>query len=343
MNKRDLRTILRTMRPESASQPGRVPGGWGLVLLWVLGSALISVFLLWKLIPSTPDPFSTAASALRTGTTSVARPVFGDFATASPQPSYPQNSRSPQRSSPSPQLNSPSARLNSPNSRKQQPPSRRPQPATRLPTVHAVRPNPAFPTAEIGNAVAQAYRFSPTIAVEIATDHRFAVAPVTGPFSSPIPASALLAAALISAVAGLGGALIGRRMSGRELAPILGADQPTAVPPEPEASRELQRLRRSAQQRTALARSLAELLPSMPDALVWQAEKALADVGVRPVVADGELFDPAAHDAIGVEPVPRGKKQNTVARTVRPGYADDERILVYPKVVVYANDDGQAP
>ena len=89
---------------------------------------------------------------------------------------------------------------------------------------------------------------------------------------------------------------------------------------------------------------MAELLPSMPEALVWQAEKALTEVGVQAIVPDGEPFDAAAHHIVGTEPVPRGGRENIVARTVRPGYADGEKILVYPKVVVYADDTtGRAP
>ena len=113
---------------------------------------------------------------------------------------------------------------------------------------------------------------------------------------------------------------------------------------EPIASPELRRLRREAEQKKTLARRLAELMPSMPEALAWQAQNALAEVGVRAMVPDGEPFDAAVHHAVGTEPVPRGSRANIIARTVRPGYADDETILVYPKVVVYADDtDGSAP
>jgi molecular chaperone GrpE (heat shock protein) len=99
-------------------------------------------------------------------------------------------------------------------------------------------------------------------------------------------------------------------------------------------------LRRTAGQQTALARSVAELVPSMPEAVAWQAEKALAQAGVRRVVPDGEPFNAACHHAVGTEPVPSGVAENTVARTVRPGYSDERDILVYPKVVVYADDAG---
>jgi molecular chaperone GrpE (heat shock protein) len=54
-------------------------------------------------------------------------------------------------------------------------------------------------------------------------------------------------------------------------------------------------------------------------------------------VPDGEPFDAARHYAVGTEPVPPGGGENTIARTLRAGYADDENILVYPKVVVYTD------
>ena len=149
-----------------------------------------------------------------------------------------------------------------------------------------------------------------------------------------------MAAALLAALAGAGGALFSRRRPAGIPSRQLAADCPRPFLRDQNriANAELRRLRRSAQQKTVLARSVAELLPSMPEALVWQAEKALAEVGVRAIVPDGEPFDAAAHHIVGTEPVPRAAGKNIVARTVRPGYADDEKILVYPKVVVYADD-----
>lgn len=188
--------------------------------------------------------------------------------------------------------------------------------------------------------ISKASEYSDSIAVQIGPGGAFAVAPVTDA-GSPGLFPALLAAALFAALAGLGGAQLSRR-SGRahQMAVAAGAVPLADAPPraEPIAGPELRRLRRSARQKAILARSLAELLPSMPEALAWQAEKALADVGVQPVIPDGEPFDAAVHYAVGTEPVPPGGRENTVARTVRPGYADGEDILVYPKVVVYADD-----
>ena len=208
----------------------------------------------------------------------------------------------------------------------------------------------ALPAGALASDVAKADRYSKDVAVEVANSHSFAVAPVAdGAGPSPLPV--LLGAALLTAVAGVGGALLGRRWTQRDQLPVTSGGRPPVIlagaepvaRPEPVASPELRRLRRSAQQKTMLARSVAELLPSMPEALVWQAEKALAEAGVRAIVPDGEPFDAAVHYAVGTEPVPRGGRENTIARTVRPGYADDENILVYPKVVVYADDVAGRP
>lgn len=88
-------------------------------------------------------------------------------------------------------------------------------------------------------------------------------------------------------------------------------------------------------QRAALVRGLVDLLPQLPDGLVWQAENALKQVGVRPVVPDGEVVDPLRHHVVGTEPPADATQVNTVARTIRPGYADGERLVIHPKVVVY--------
>jgi hypothetical protein len=204
--------------------------------------------------------------------------------------------------------------------------------------------SPAAPPANlIGSDVVKAAGHSPTVAVVKGPHNAFAMAAVddTGGRSA-IPL--LLAAAVVTALAWLGGAMFCRRRTRWEPQPTTGAAaMAPRIPPgtEPVASPELRQLRRDARQRATLARSLAELVPSMPDALVWQAEKALAEVGVRAVVPDGEPFDPARHHVVGTQPVPPGGRENTIARTVRSGYADDQDILVYPKVVVYADDTGR--
>jgi hypothetical protein len=164
------------------------------------------------------------------------------------------------------------------------------------------------------------------------------------PVGSLSPVPSLLAAAALTFLAGLGGAIFGRRRARRDRPQFAASGAPAAVPAGTElvASKELRRLRLGTQQKAVLARSVAELVPSMPEALIWQAEKALAEVGVRRVVPDGEPFDAAAHYAVGTEPVPSDGRENAIARTVRPGYSDDEEILVYPKVVVYA-DPSEGP
>lgn len=91
-------------------------------------------------------------------------------------------------------------------------------------------------------------------------------------------------------------------------------------------------------QRAALVRGLVDLLPQLPDGLVWQAENALTKVGVHPVVPDGEPVDPGRHHVVGTEPPLDTALVNTVARTIRPGYADGDRLVSHPKVVVYTMD-----
>jgi len=135
-------------------------------------------------------------------------------------------------------------------------------------------------------------------------------AAVAAPADSPLPAA--FAGAGLAAVALVAGA----RMFGRAPAPAPAADA---------GHRELLILR------------LAELMPQLPEGLAWQAANALAAAGVRPVSPDGAPFDPRAHQAVGTEPAPDTGRVDTVARTVRPGYSDGARVVVYPKVVVYAD------
>lgn len=95
---------------------------------------------------------------------------------------------------------------------------------------------------------------------------------------------------------------------------------------------------RALEQRAALVRGLVDLLPQLPEAVAWQAENALTKAGVRQVVPDGELVDPRRHHVVGTETPTDAGRINTVARTVRPGYADGDRLVTHPKVVVYTMD-----
>ncbi len=96
--------------------------------------------------------------------------------------------------------------------------------------------------------------------------------------------------------------------------------------------------RRPATGRDVLVRGLVDLVPQLPGSLAWQTENLLVSAGVRPVVPDGRPYDPHRHHAVGTEPTTDEALVDTVARTVRPGYADGARIVVRPSVVVYVRD-----
>jgi hypothetical protein len=119
-------------------------------------------------------------------------------------------------------------------------------------------------------------------------------------------------------------------------APDAGEQAPASSPEPPQIipDRRSQVLQN---QRAALVRGLAEMLGTMPEELAWQARNVLQAGGVHAVVPDGEFFDPGMHQAVGTEPVVDGARPETVARTVRAGYADEERMLVPPRVVVYVS------
>ncbi len=305
---------------------GRATGSWLPVLVWALISAVLTLLIVWWLLPGTPSAGSVAQAAVSAVTSSSpAGPgpapdadgaaLAGRVAAAIPPGSHviiglPVTSRFVDG------------------------------PVTVLP--EGTIPD----AAETPDAAATAPVTDAGMAMAFDPDGTWVIA-ATSP-SSSVPA--VCAAALLAALAALGSALLGRHRMSHSAAPLALPAEPaiTLSGTERIASSELSQLRLDAQQRTLLARRLAELLPSLPEAVVWQAEKALAEVGVRTVVPDGEPFDPAVHYAVGTEAVPAHGAENTIARTVRPGYSDDESILVYPKVVVYADagsqpDDGSRP
>lgn len=76
---------------------------------------------------------------------------------------------------------------------------------------------------------------------------------------------------------------------------------------------------------------LAERHPRLAGALL----EGLNLAGVREIVADGQRFDPRLHEAFGTEPAGRPELHDTVAETVRRGYADGGRVIRVPQVVVY--------
>jgi hypothetical protein len=301
------------------------------VLGWALGAAILGVAVVWLLLPTAADPFGPVNDALQAHHTHGTYTVSGVPVIVDSQPASSQAGAGSDGSATG-------------------------SPVEQLPpfsvTVLPDEVSPPDGTPAQGDAIssdiarARANGKSSQVAVQYASNGQFAVAPAaaTGT-SSALPA--LLAVAVIAGLAGVGGALLARGKTRQAPQPAPrpgGFDRvPPALPPgtEPVASPELRRLRQTAGQKTALARSVAELVPSMPDALAWQAEKALAEAGVHRVVPDGQPFNAAFHYAVGTEPTPGRGRENTVARTVRPGYSDENEILVYPKVVVYANEAGE--
>ncbi|CAL9390501.1 hypothetical protein SUDANB95_01241 [Actinosynnema sp. ALI-1.44] len=96
----------------------------------------------------------------------------------------------------------------------------------------------------------------------------------------------------------------------------------------------------AARQKDVLVRGLTDLMPKLPEGVAWQAENLLAAAGVRVVVPDGRPVDPSRHHVVATEPTDDEDAVDTVARTVRPGYADGERIVVCPSVVAYVREQG---
>jgi molecular chaperone GrpE len=90
-----------------------------------------------------------------------------------------------------------------------------------------------------------------------------------------------------------------------------------------------------------LGRAFAEVPPDLEDdpwargiaMLRSRLEATLAGLGLEPVGAVGEPFDPARHEAVYHEPDPTATGQN-VALVVRPGYRVGERLLRPAEVVV---------
>jgi hypothetical protein len=90
-------------------------------------------------------------------------------------------------------------------------------------------------------------------------------------------------------------------------------------------------------QRERLVRKLAELVHTLPPEYAWQAANVLESAGVQQILADGKAFDPAVHYAVGTESTPDAALHDVVARTLKPGWADRERVVVPARVVVYVD------
>jgi len=64
-----------------------------------------------------------------------------------------------------------------------------------------------------------------------------------------------------------------------------------------------------------------------------QFKKVLEQVGLRPMEAEGQPFDPAYHDAM-MQMESKDHEPGTVLKVVEPGYLLNDRVLRHAKVVV---------
>lgn len=67
----------------------------------------------------------------------------------------------------------------------------------------------------------------------------------------------------------------------------------------------------------------------------------LADLGVTAVRPDGEVFDPARHEAGSTVPTDDPRLHGTVAATELMGFADRGRLVRVPVVAVYTGGRGR--
>ena len=93
-------------------------------------------------------------------------------------------------------------------------------------------------------------------------------------------------------------------------------------------------------QRATLVRGLADLAAKLPAEFEWQATNVLDAAGMRRFVPDGAAFDPAVHHVVDTQPTPDAQLDDTVARTLRPGWEDRGQVMVPARVVLYARPDG---
>lgn len=88
-------------------------------------------------------------------------------------------------------------------------------------------------------------------------------------------------------------------------------------------------------QRAELAEALMALRDQLPSAaLSDEVARHLASVGITEIRPDGQPFDPARHRAVHQVETDDPARHNTVVSTERSGYADGDRIVRLPEVVV---------
>ena len=88
-------------------------------------------------------------------------------------------------------------------------------------------------------------------------------------------------------------------------------------------------------ERALAAASDAEALHSGVQMTLQAFERALEQLGVEPILTDGEIFDPNRHEAIGM--VPSGDHApGTILTEVQRGFSYGGRVLRAPRVQVAA-------
>jgi molecular chaperone GrpE len=103
--------------------------------------------------------------------------------------------------------------------------------------------------------------------------------------------------------------------------------------PAPEAARDAGAL---ARERALLIEACIEVADqSGSEMLRERVEEALAGAGVHAVRVDGEPFDEERHRAVGRVPTEEPDRHGIVAVTQVQGYADGQRIIRKPEVLVY--------
>jgi molecular chaperone GrpE len=120
--------------------------------------------------------------------------------------------------------------------------------------------------------------------------------------------------------------------------PTPSASEPD-VEPLPTAS-ELGELDQALADRRALIHlCLYALDRARSSGVVERLEHGLAEIGVRALRPDGDRFDPALHEAGGAMPTDDPARDGTVAETEVVGFADQDRLLRAPIVIVYTKRD----
>jgi molecular chaperone GrpE len=109
-----------------------------------------------------------------------------------------------------------------------------------------------------------------------------------------------------------------------------------SVPANPEADSEQGELDKALADRRALIHlCLYALDRARSTGVVERLEHGLAEIGVRALRPDGDRFDPAVHEAGGAMPTDDPARDGTVAETEVVGFADQDKLLRAPIVIVY--------